>query len=104
MKPFHKNLSHSIITRSCLKLGFSWKKGLDQHLQLWYLWPLVRKDMVAHDAYFCNHYEPLYTRPWPTRRHDEGRNYVGSVWSKDKVRVSCPVECRPEEHKDWELC
>ena len=63
---------------------------------------------------------------WPTQR--QGHYYVGSgptkgkvikrlrskVWSLCNIVITvmtiashakvCPVQCRPEEHKDWKYC
>jgi hypothetical protein len=74
----------------------------------WYLWPISKLDMVAHDSYFCQYYTSPYNRPWPVQRLMKGeglkRNFVGSTWYGDKLVKMCPYACRPKEHPEWEFC
>ena len=78
------------------------------------VWFNIRERSRNYEAYSCMHTEELGEGvPWPTRR--EGRYYVGAGPDRYKVWMSkreegwtekwtCPVECRPKGHKDWQFC
>ncbi|XP_059352637.1 uncharacterized protein LOC132088243 [Daphnia carinata] len=82
----------------------------DQNRLDFFVWPFATFDVMAHDAYFCNHWalklaHVVPSFPFPTRRI--GHNFTGlDVVRKDIADhiVTCPYECRPVDHKDWLLC
>lgn len=91
-------------------------KGLDQMLLAQYLWPEFSSDAVHHDAYKCKAFGRRggVMRPFPTQRLS-GKNFThvpdnfvgsngGSVGADKQRSHICPVDCRPEGHKDWMLC
>ena len=84
--------------------GAKWFRGLDQDLLKEHLWPVAKKDMVAHDSWHCKWFESPMNQPWPVRRKMEGRNFVGSVTEKHRLTAECPAECRPRKHPEWTLC
>ncbi|XP_050698215.1 uncharacterized protein LOC126986287 [Eriocheir sinensis] len=69
------------------------------------LWPLIRRNHTAHDAYHCEAFPT--SRPFPTRRR--GRGFVGMRslrphHAHDALTDPCPAPCRPPEHRDWLYC
>ena len=72
------------------------------------MWPVAKKDMVAHDSWHCKGFPSPMNRPWPVRRRVGRRNFVGSFDGSldDKFGITreCPIECRPKEHPEWTLC
>ena len=78
------------------------------------VWFFIKERSRNYEAFNCMYTEELgETVPWPTKR--EGRYYVGAGPNtyKDVMtrreegwveRWTCPVECRPEGHKDWQFC
>jgi hypothetical protein len=89
-------------------LGYSATKALDQFVLAWYLWPIAKLDMVAHDSFYCKYFSSPHNWPWPVERlmteEGAGRNFVGSMFDSHTVKLKCPMECRPEQHPDWEYC
>ena len=65
--------------------------------------PKVEDEAMAHDAYLCRNYRSRHTRPWPARRERGPGNFVGSIGLME-ITTDCPEDCRPEEHKDWNMC
>ena len=81
----------------------------DQRVLKYRIWPLIRSSSAVYDSYHCRDHrkEFGFGRPWPTRRR--GSLYVGSGPSKGErikelAQVTCPVICRPKEHKNWLFC
>ncbi|KAI9553022.1 hypothetical protein GHT06_020909 [Daphnia sinensis] len=74
------------------------------------VWPFATFDVMAHDAYFCNHWAIKFAHvvpsfPFPTRRI--GHNFTGLDLVRKDIAdhiVPCPFECRPVDHKDWLFC
>ncbi|XP_045103837.1 uncharacterized protein LOC123499613 [Portunus trituberculatus] len=69
------------------------------------LWPLIRRNLTAHDSYHCASFTA--TRAFPTRR--KGRDFVGMrsfrpAHALDALSTPCPAPCRPPQHKNWEYC
>ena len=73
------------------------------------LYPLIKDDLIAHDAYSCSKFEN--SRAWPTRR-DENYQHVGQVFDKDDnprmddidsfIRnKKNPRACRPKDHPEY---
>ena len=77
------------------------------------VWPSIRNKSRNYEAFNCMHEEELGEAvPWPSRR--EWKYYVGigpekvmmmsrNLTEKWVERWTCPDECRPEEHKDWQF-
>ena len=69
------------------------------------MWPVAKKDMVAHDSWHCKGFPSPMNRPWPVRRRVGNKvvlpHFVGQT---SKKMVECPIECRPEEHPEWTFC
>ena len=67
--------------------------------------------ILIHDAYHCmDDFGNATWKPFPTRR-----KFVNSRWegyiamserqnNKDHDIRKCPIECRPQDHLDWEFC
>ena len=69
-----------------------------------YVWPLIENDVLQHDAYLCTLFQGSV--PFPSKRNEDGQ-YVGMVGNIPKNEIiipTCPLECRPENHQDWEYC
>jgi hypothetical protein len=86
-------------------------KGYMQDIYLLtdHVWPVVKDDQIAHDAYSCNKFSN--SKPFPTKR-DTNYQHVGQVFDEnDQPRMDDidrfirnrpnPKECRPEDHQDW---
>jgi len=81
----------------------------DLHFLNQIIWPKVKDDSIAHDAYNCgNHPNSV---PFPTQR-DENYQHVGQVFNEfDAPRMDDidsfirnkenPSGCRPKDHQDW---
>ncbi|XP_037080034.1 uncharacterized protein LOC119100931 [Pollicipes pollicipes] len=84
-------------------------KNWDQRALHGIVWNHASVDSVQHDSYTCQRF-PGYTVPFPTQRTENDTTlYVGQVvtdgsgGSGEKLRT-CPVACRPQEHRDWDYC
>merc|ERR1711924_214913 len=87
--------------------------GNDQQLLRKHLFYSQYQDRILiHDSYTCGQFVDAATwRPWPTKRSSEGatmwERFVGAG-AKHAIHFkrvrTCPVECRPTEHKDWIFC
>ncbi|XP_071536832.1 uncharacterized protein [Panulirus ornatus] len=81
------------------------KTGEDQHILRMVLWPAMVGRVVAHDSYTCLWFPD--SKPWPTQR--VGHAFVGSArfrreYVNSSLSKTCPVRCRPPEHRDWIYC
>jgi len=88
-----------------LEGSYNGRKGTDQSLLSRYLWKTAEPDSVIHDSYLCQRYPSQNSRPYPTQRGSGigvKWNFVGS--NGGWIDKPCPLECRPEDHKDWEFC
>lgn len=69
------------------------------------VWDIVRHNVTQHDAFRCN--SVVYKQghaPFPSAR-SRSSEYVGCLRPcNDKHVPTCPVECRPPEHIDWNYC
>ena len=65
------------------------------------MYSLFKKKALIHDSYTCQKFGGT---PFPTQRI--GDCYVGRVGDCNSTGhfMSCPVECRPEQHLDWKTC
>jgi len=80
------------------------QKGNDQNVLNEHVWPIVLHDAMVHDSFHCK-WKPG-GRPFPTRRLPS-EPFVGCAsrpCEYDFELLRCPVECRPNQHKDWEHC
>ncbi|UJR35346.1 hypothetical protein I4U23_028104 [Adineta vaga] len=81
-----------------------------------HIWPLARRNSLAHDSFSCfwSYYiQRTDTRPYPTKR-EHSSCFLGcpkpcctneSKSVKDSpTYIKCPRICRPKEHKDWLFC
>ena len=82
----------------------------DQNFLEEYIWPYIRKDVIAHDSHLCQTSYGLNSRAWPTRRpplNDSG-SFVGCVRPCGLPMKypfgECPKACRPKAHPDWTMC
>jgi hypothetical protein len=95
--------------------GQGWTKGRDQIALAIVVTPSAFNDSLVHDSYLCR--SEFYMRgaksaPFPTQRVSGPNftlpdpvepNFVGNTGNY-AINEKCPVECRPENHKDWILC
>ncbi|KAK3872242.1 hypothetical protein Pcinc_022669 [Petrolisthes cinctipes] len=100
---------HELTIMRNLMFRYAWKRfkhGLDQHILKAVLWPAMLGRVKSHDSYCCKYFPN--TSPWPTQRSHGF--FVGSVrYRKNKensyvVPKTCPVRCRPPQHRDWIYC
>ena len=82
----------------------------DQNFLTEHVWSNIQNDVIAHDSYLCTKWYGKNSRPWPTRRPpltDPGC-YVGCIrpcCPPIKYPLGeCPMECRPKNHTDWNMC
>ncbi len=81
-----------------------------------HIWPLARRNSLAHDSYTCFWSRYIYrgdTRAFPSKR-EHPTCFVGcpkpcctseSKTIKDFSKFKqCPSMCRPNDHKDWLFC
>lgn len=77
----------------------------DQNNVCLLLWPTLRKNHIAHDAYSCLQYPE--SQPFPSQR--ENLTFIGmrafrKNYAHEQVEQPCPIQCRPVKHKDWIYC
>ncbi|KAI9562681.1 hypothetical protein GHT06_010135 [Daphnia sinensis] len=94
------------LTRALIVAGQGGDKHTDQNSLNNILWPTAQFDVMAHDSYQCQNNQmlsksPLKVYPFPTMRN--GSYYVGGI-GQQLTPDTCPVACRPPDHKDWEFC
>jgi hypothetical protein len=60
--------------------------------------------MIQHDSYFCRRetYLKGEMRPFPTKRLNGSRNFVGSAEASQTISTQCPLPCR--KNPDWLFC
>jgi len=88
----------------------------DQMFLADHIWPLARRNSLAHDSYTCFWSRYIYqgdTRPFPSKRQHPSC-FVGcpkpcctseQITNKDlSLYKQCPSTCRPKDHKDWLYC
>lgn len=78
--------------------------GIDQFLLRTVVWPFVINDSVIHDSFNCKLHPN--SRPFPTQL-EGNTSWVGHSYNwrvQYPIAVKCPIECRPQEHTDWEYC
>lgn len=98
------------------------RKGGDQDFLSRYVYPSAVDDIISHDSYLCMMAYSHGTRPIPVPRRgprdvvcypnnyeDEDELYlcdhpVEEVYKMmfEELGLRSPVQCRPEDHKDWE--
>jgi hypothetical protein len=76
-------------------------KGADQSFLNDYVYDLIKSNSTIHDSFYCHVYGG---EPWPTQRL--GNCFVGNPFECDANATfeTCPVQCRPKDHIDWEKC
>ncbi|GAB6028859.1 hypothetical protein CHUAL_004662 [Chamberlinius hualienensis] len=69
--------------------------------------PVAEKDgdYVNHDSYLCQMLEVKNFQPWPVKRKSV-YEFVGSAILRHNksLPTTCPVKCRPKNHRDWYYC
>ena len=88
----------------------------DQLFLTHHIWPLARKNSIAHDSFSCLWSRYVYrgdTRPFRSKR-EHPTCFVGcpkpccTYDMKKNTDLSgykqCPYACRPDGHKDWIFC
>ena len=78
--------------------------GDDQYILAKYIWPLIKYDVLQHDAYLCTFFQGSV--PFPSMRNEYGQyvGMVGNVKNNKSSTAVCPLECRPKNHQNWEYC
>ena len=88
----------------------------DQLFLTHHVWPLARRNALAHDSFSCFWSRYVYrteTRPFRTERKHPACFVGCPTRSCDKQpRMNadltslrqCPKMCRPQEHQDWLFC
>jgi hypothetical protein len=76
-------------------------KGADQIFLNDFVYNLIKSNSTVHDSFFCDVYGG---EPWPTQRL--GNCFVGNPFECDVTAAfeTCPIQCRPKNHIDWEKC
>jgi hypothetical protein len=91
------------------KYGPNWMKGMDQVALGSLVAPHAAKDSLVHDSYNCKSglIKGSKAAAWPSQRRVSADpkipNFVGNT-GDFSISNDCPVECRPEKHKDWTKC
>ena len=93
------------------ELGSVWQRGNDQRALTKFLLPRATNDSLIHDSFHCKHkllIRGSISMPFPTQRlvgnnSSEEPNFVGNQ-GVEGIRIQCPIECRPDDHKDWIYC
>lgn len=75
-------------------------KGSDQVFLTDYVYPFVVNRATIHDSYYCGFYPN--SNPFPSKR--VGFSYVANILAHETYTKECPIECRPNDHKDWTYC
>ncbi len=78
-------------------------KGQDQFFLSSYVYQKIKKNSVIHDSYLCLMYND--SEPFPTKR--VGNCFVGGENALSCINETfkdCPVQCRPQNHQDWNTC
>ena len=79
----------------------------DKHFLEKFVYPLLRDNSIIQDSYTCLVHGDG-SEPFPTQM--KGSCYVGHAayisgnCESGSLSSTCPVECRPKEHKDWIHC
>ena len=89
------------------------KKHWDQTLLQQYIYrnnlEYMEENTMFHDSYCCNRFPNVHHRPFQVKRDrygnwcGGGQNYV-LKYNKLVRANKCPIECRPEKHREWEFC
>ena len=68
------------------------------------MWPWLKNNSIAHDAYNCEKFPN--TKPFPIQRlRGQSDNFLGAIPSDGTtLKTQCPLACRPLEHQDWIFC
>ena len=72
----------------------------DQDFLGQHLYKLIANNSTIHDSYHCGRFND--SQPFPTQRTIQ--DHVGSYAHLKMNILKCPIECRPQNHKDWEYC
>ena len=113
--PENKEARRKEFDRMIEEYGQGWTKGRDQIALAIVLTASAFNDSLVHDSYLC--VSDLYMKgaksaAFPTQRVSGPNftlpnpiepNFVGNTGNY-AINEKCPVECRPETHKDWILC
>ncbi|TRY79475.1 hypothetical protein TCAL_06560 [Tigriopus californicus] len=81
--------------------------GMDQYALDKYVWPWAQELALVHDSFNCDKFRTPFTRAFPTQRLYELNNFVGSIRYSPEYQTlweTCPENCRPKDHPDWEYC
>ena len=76
----------------------------DQDVLIKFVWPLVKSNVLQHDAYLCSTYNGSV--PFPSERDEDG-HFIGMIGDLPKHKIKkfvCPIKCRPKLHQNWEYC
>ena len=83
-------------------------KTIDQWLLGSIVFPRLKSDTTTFDSYHCTEFSN--TISFPTKRNIDN-NFVGNyrrLWATGPgfrhPSTPCPIECRPNDHKDWINC
>ncbi|XP_053654572.1 uncharacterized protein [Cherax quadricarinatus] len=77
----------------------------DQEILKSHLWPIARLNATVHDAYTCRRFGRA--SPFPSRRVNftfVGQRSYRSRFHRERTYISCPLYCRPKNHKNWFYC
>ena len=103
-KKLARQIYEKILDRNIAAYYKKMPKGSDQVFLEDHIYKMLRHESVIHDSHYCLHFRD--STPWPSKR--KGNCFVGSFGSCDENNAtnfkSCPIECRPKEHQDWEKC
>ncbi|GAB6026326.1 hypothetical protein CHUAL_012532 [Chamberlinius hualienensis] len=83
--------------------------GTDQDVLTRVLFPIAEEngDYINHDSYSCLENKPKNSWPWPVKRKNR-KEFVGNPVLRPSrafyLKKDCPEQCRPPNHKDWNLC
>ena len=107
--PARKEERRGEFNKMIQKHGDNWSKGMDQLALGNVVAPHAAIDSLVHDSYNCksNLIKGSVSKAWPSQRpvseNPKVPNFVGNT-GDFSIAIECPVECRPEDHKDWTMC
>jgi len=98
-----KEIFRRILDRKeSIKYNLGSRKGYDQYFLSNNVYPLIKRNSLIHDSYFCRLFKD--SQPFPTRR--KGNCFVGNHLCNENIIIfpDCPLQCRLVKHLDWKQC
>ncbi|CAF0859647.1 unnamed protein product [Brachionus calyciflorus] len=77
-------------------------KGSDQYFLKDHVYKLINNFSTIHDSFLCKTFSD--SKPFPSQRI--GDCFIGKVGACNETNSfrTCPIDCRPKNHPEWETC